>query len=52
MCIIYDPGRDLEHAGGASGTWLGVNKRGRFSVLTNWRKPVGAPILDGALSRG
>ncbi len=47
---FFNKGKDIEHSIG--GTWLGVNKQGRFSVLTNWRKPVNQPLLVGARSRG
>lgn len=39
-------GRDLE----AGGTWLGVNRRGRFAVITNYRDRDGP--MPGARSRG
>lgn len=39
-------GRDLE----AGGTWLGVNRRGHFAVITNYRDRDGP--LPGARSRG
>lgn len=39
-------GRDLQ----AGGTWLGVNRRGRFAAVTNVREPGG--MAPGALSRG
>ena len=39
-------GRDLE----AQGTWLGVNKNGRFAAVTNVREPGG--FSPGRLSRG
>ena len=39
-------GRDLQ----AGGTWLGVNRRGRFAAVTNVREPGG--MTPGALSRG
>src|SRR5215207_1004773 len=38
-------GRDL--VGG--GTWLGVNKQGRFAAVTNYRDPKG---MTGTVSRG
>lgn len=40
-------GRDLE----AGGTWLGVNRKGHFAAVTNYREP-GAPVHPGAPSRG
>ena len=39
-------GRDLE----AQGTWMGVNKNGRFAAVTNVREPGG--FSPGRLSRG
>ncbi len=39
-------GRDLER----NGTWFGINKRGRFSALTNYRDP--STIKQNAPSRG
>ncbi len=39
-------GRDLE----AGGTWLGVDRRGRFAAVTNVREPGG--MTPGARSRG
>jgi uncharacterized protein with NRDE domain len=39
-------GRDLE----AGGTWLGVNRRGRFAAVTNVREPGG--MTPGKCSRG
>ena len=39
-------GRDLE----AGGTWLGVNRRGRFAAVTNVREPGG--MTPGRRSRG
>ena len=39
-------GRDLE----ASGTWMGVNKNGRFAAITNVREP--GVKVQAALSRG
>ncbi len=39
-------GRDLE----AGGTWLGVDRRGRFAAVTNVREPGG--MQPGARSRG
>lgn len=39
-------GRDLE----ANGTWLGVNTRGQFAALTNFRE--GLSPSDGGVSRG
>ena len=51
ILYIYKPGRDIEN-GPNGGTWIGVNKQGRFSVLTNWRKPVDQPPMRGAKSRG
>lgn len=39
-------GRDLE----ANGTWLGVDTRGRFAALTNFRD--GSPLSPGSASRG
>lgn len=40
-------GRDLE----AGGTWLGVNKNGRFAAITNVREQAAKP-LDSVRSRG
>jgi len=39
-------GRDLR----AGGTWLGVNRGGRFAVVTNFREP--GAVTSGARSRG
>ncbi len=39
-------GRDLE----AGGSWLGLNRNGRFAVVTNYREP-GVPT-SGRRSRG
>ena len=39
-------GRDLE----ASGTWMGVNKKGRFAAVTNVREP--GSFGPARLSRG
>lgn len=39
-------GRDLEKMG----TWMGVNKSGRFAALTNYRNP--KEVTEGKLSRG
>ncbi len=40
-------GRDLK----AGGTWMGVNRNGRFAAITNYREPQ-APELPLAFSRG
>ena len=40
-------GRDLQ----AGGTWLGVNRGGRFAAVTNYREPT-EPTLPGNRSRG
>ena len=40
-------GRDLR----AGGTWLGVNRRGHFAAVTNYREP-GAEVRPDAPSRG
>lgn len=40
-------GRDLA----AGGTWLGINRRGRFAMVTNVREPQRAPLV-GSPSRG
>ncbi len=39
-------GRDMEHGG----TWLGINKSGRFSFITNFRNP--KLFMQNAPSRG
>jgi uncharacterized protein with NRDE domain len=39
-------GRDLKNGG----TWLGVNRNGKFAAVTNYRDP--ASLKSGALSRG
>ena len=38
-------GRDLQ----ANGSWLAVNKKGRFAAVTNFRE---IPVIQGELSRG
>ncbi len=38
-------GRDLQ----ANGSWLAINKKGRFAAVTNYRE---IPIIQGELSRG
>ncbi|MRI33115.1 hypothetical protein EOPP23_08980 [Endozoicomonas sp. OPT23] len=38
-------GRDLQ----ANGSWLAINKKGRFAAVTNYRE---VPIIQGELSRG
>lgn len=35
----------------AGGTWLGINREGRFAAVTNFREPIDAP-LPGRRSRG
>lgn len=40
-------GRDVQ----AGGTWMGVERSGRFAAITNYREP-DAPEIPGRLSRG
>ena len=43
-------GRDLKEFPNG-GTWIGVSKNGRFSVVTNIRRKFKSPILND-ISRG